>query len=85
MEGRQYFPGYGGTYQPVPDFNATGYSRGYGVPGSYFMAGPTAGMVALIFHVFSSANVRRLYMLSIGSCSWNTAAYGTATWHAYKF
>ena len=51
MDGRQYFPGYGGPYQPVPDFNATGYGRGYGVPGSYFMAGPSAGMAAAIIHV----------------------------------
>lgn len=44
MDGRQFFPGFSGNIQQVPEFNAAGYGRGYGVPGSYFMPGSNAGI-----------------------------------------
>ena len=56
MDGRQYFQNYGGNYQQVPDFNATGYGRGYGVPGSYFIPGSNAGIyISVIFCVLQRA------------------------------
>ena len=51
MDGRQYFPGYGGSYQQAPEFSAAAYSRGYGLPGNYFMAGSAPGVVLAIFLV----------------------------------
>lgn len=61
MDGRQYFPNYGGNYQQTPEFNATGYGRGFGVPGSYFMPGSNPGtkLVDLLHSAKSYANVCR--------------------------
>lgn len=62
MDGRQFFPNYGGNYQQLSDFNATGYGRGYGVPGSFFMPGSNAGIYLgdLLRFSKSYANVCRL-------------------------
>lgn len=49
MDGRQYFPNYGGNYQQVPEFSGAGYGRGYNVPGNYFVPGSNAGKASAIF------------------------------------
>lgn len=51
MDGRQYFSGYGGTYQQAPDSSNAAYGRAYGMPGNYFVAGSGAGVVSAIFPV----------------------------------
>lgn len=52
MDGRQYFPNYGGNYQQVPEFSGAGYGRGYNVPGNYFVPGSNAGKASAIFAFF---------------------------------
>ena len=92
MDGRQYFPNYGATYQQVPEFNATGYGRGYGVPASYFMPGSNAGI--RLGDVLRSSKsyadvccvVTVLTHCISSFCSATTAARWIArwTWYAYK-